>query len=230
VVEKQVGSSTYKLVDSREEHELLEDLLEAAKPALPSGTLGLHWLLATPFRYPPLAHGSRFGSRNERSLWYGSDELPTALAEDAYYRLYFLSGSKAKLTPISLVRAAFQAHVRTEKGIDLTLPPFSGYTARLASPVDYSEPQALGSEMRKAGVLAFRSTSARDPKHGTNIGVFSPGAFASKKPLGITQTWQCTVTTGGDAVYEHQVGAAPETHYFRRTSFLVDGAYPSPAA
>ena len=59
VVEAQHEASTMKLVDGPEEQRLLEQLLEAAKPPLPAAAHGLHYLLATPFRYPPLPGGSR---------------------------------------------------------------------------------------------------------------------------------------------------------------------------
>ncbi len=91
VVEGQRIISTRSLVDSDAEHDLLEELIDASKPALPPepAFAGLHYLLYTPFRYPPLRHGSRFGRRHERALWYGAEELDTALAEVAYYRLLF---------------------------------------------------------------------------------------------------------------------------------------------
>ncbi|MCV6615090.1 MAG: RES family NAD+ phosphorylase [Cellvibrionaceae bacterium] len=39
--------------------------------------------MSTPFRYPPLAYGSRFGSTLERGIFYASQELATAFAESA---------------------------------------------------------------------------------------------------------------------------------------------------
>src|SRR5512140_435060 len=100
-VEAQHVVSTRALVDSLEEQALLEQLLDDAKPPVPPGPefAGLHYLLATPFRYPPLAWGSRFGRRHERGIWYGSESCETALAELSYYRLLFFEGTKAKLLP-----------------------------------------------------------------------------------------------------------------------------------
>ena len=37
-------------------------------------------LLSTPFRYPPLPYGSRFGRRHEHGIYYGSKRLDTNLA------------------------------------------------------------------------------------------------------------------------------------------------------
>jgi hypothetical protein len=231
VVEAQHSSSTWKLVDSQREHELLEELIEDSKPRLlPAPEFeGLHWLLFTPFRYPPRPHGSRFGRRHERAVWYGSDELRTALAEDAYYRLYFFAGTAAELTPHRVARSVFQAHVRTDAGVDLTAPPFASHAAALRSPADYAATQRLGSDMRAGGIEAFRSTSARDPDGGTNIGLFSPNAFAKKKPIGVSQTWNCTVTTSGDVAFDRETVGGVERVFFRRSDFLVDGALPSPA-
>src|SRR5262245_65560523 len=51
LVEAQHHVSTLKLVDSVGEQDLLEDLIEAAKPPLPPECRDLHYLLSTPFRY-----------------------------------------------------------------------------------------------------------------------------------------------------------------------------------
>ena len=71
VVEGQHQISTRKLVASDAEQALLEALIETVKPGQLSPAR-LHYLLATPFRYPPLRHGSRFGRRFEPGLWYGA--------------------------------------------------------------------------------------------------------------------------------------------------------------
>lgn len=92
IVESQEQIATLSLVDDLAEQNLLEGLLERSKPSLPAGCKGLHDLLSTPFRYPPLRHGSRFGSRAEPGLLYGARRLPTVLAEAAYYRFVFWIG------------------------------------------------------------------------------------------------------------------------------------------
>src|SRR3954464_14802986 len=62
VVEAQHQLSTRKLVDTAEEQMLLEELPEMSKPPARAPSR-LHSLLSTPFRSPPLRHGSRFGTR-----------------------------------------------------------------------------------------------------------------------------------------------------------------------
>ena len=51
LVEAQHRISTSRLTDSLAEEERLEALIEQAKPSLPDAARGLHYLLATPFRY-----------------------------------------------------------------------------------------------------------------------------------------------------------------------------------
>ncbi len=226
VVEAQHQVSTRKLVDSAAEQALLEDLIERVKP--PELTGGrLHYLLFTPFRYPPLRHGSRFGARHQRGVWYASENRRTAFAEVAYYRMLFLEGSRAALGAVTTQLTAFTVRMRSTRGIDLVAPPFDVHRKSIASPVRYTSSQALGGAMRDAGVELFRYPSARDASGGVNVGAFTPTVFGKAKPQGF-ETWHCT------AVLAHVEFAkgdyfTRESFSFPREQFLVDGALPSPA-
>ena len=223
VVEGQHVIATRNLVDSTEEHELLERMIEAAKPVLPRGPefAGFHYLLTTPFRYPPLRHGSRFATRHERSIFYGSTELRAAFAETAYYRLLFLEGTKAKLDAIDTDLSAFKVGYRTRKGLDLT------GRAAISSPDDYDAGQKAGARMRSAGVEAFRYTSARDAEGGVNVGLLTPQAFTSKRP-GTMQVWRATASPAVVELRRHDL-LRPELFTFPREQFLVRGKLPRPA-
>jgi len=218
-------------VDSPEEQALLERLLDDAKPPIPSGPEfeGLHYLLATPFRYPPLPHGSRFGRREERGIWYGSESRETALAELSYYRLLFFAGTKGAVLPNTTPFSAFRARVATGAGIDLTAPPFAAERAAISSRTAYDESQRLGTEMRADGVEAFRYASARDPAGGTNVGLFTPAAFAAKRPRAPAETWSCTVTAAGDVEWVRQDVVTVRRLRHARAEFLVRGRLPAPA-
>jgi hypothetical protein len=225
-VEAQHQVSTRKLVDTSAEQELLEELIEAAKP--PDLTRGrVHYLLATPFRYPPLKYGSRFGSRFERGIWYGAEDQRTLFAEVAYYRLVFLDGSRADLGTISTQLTAFTARVSTPRGIDLVAPPFDAHRPVIASPTDYGPTQALGAAMRAAGVEAFRYPSARDQEGGINVGVFSSSAFGRSQPRGL-ETWHCTATRQRVELVKRDYFAKRAFSY-ARDGFLVNGRLPAPA-
>ena len=227
VVESQHQVSTRKLVDSAEEQALLEQLIDGAKP--PDLTGGrLHYLLFTPFRYPPLPHGSRFGRRHQRGIWYGSLERRTAFAEVAYYRLLFLEGTQAPLGTITTPLTAFRATLRTTHGVALDAPPFDAFRATIASPVSYAESQALGGAMRDAGVEAFTWPSARDAAGGANVGAFVPSVFGRTKPASL-ESWHCAASRERVDVTRRDYFQR-ETFEFPREQFLVDGALPSPAA
>jgi hypothetical protein len=168
VVESQHQISTRKLVDSDAEQLVLEQLIETAKPPDPTPSARLHYLLSTPFRYPPLRHGSRFGTRYERGLWYGSETRRATFAETAYYRLLFLEATAADLGTVQVGLSVFRVRTRTRRGIDLTTAPFDRFQGSLVSKTSYEATQALGSAMRRGGVEVFRYRSARDVAGGTN--------------------------------------------------------------
>ena len=135
-VESQHQLSTRKLVDSRDEQELLETLIDRVKPPAVETATSQHYLLTTPFRYPPLRHGSRFGGRHERGIWYGSETRQTVFAEVAYYRMVFLAGTAAELGTITTQLSAFRVNARSARGVDLVAGPVS-YT-HLTLPTIYS--------------------------------------------------------------------------------------------
>jgi len=227
-IESQHLISTRKLVDSDDEQRLLEELIEARKPALPPlAPRPLHYLLTTPFRYPPLPHGSRFGTRLELGIWYGSLELRGVFAETAYYRLLFVEGSKAQLTPLELELTIFRIRVKTRLGIDLTAAPFAAHESALSSKESYAASQALGRAMREAGVEAFKYRSARDALSGTNLAVTTPRAFAERRPTDL-ETWWCRID-------EISVDFVRKSHFqrgamrFLREQFLVRGRLPAPS-
>jgi len=229
VVEAQHRNATRRLVDSDAEQELLESLIDRAKPPSPAGPEfeGLHYLLLTPFRHPPLVHGSRFGTRAEPGIWYGSRTRATAFAEKAYYLLLFLEGTTAELTPLETDVSIFQAAYDTRRGVDLTRGAFARYRALISSPSEYGASQALGREMRADGVEAFLYASARDPEHGANVGLFVREALASRRPS-VPESWRCVVTRDGAFVTKEDVFRSA-SFAFKRRVFEVDGRLPAPA-
>lgn len=226
IVESQENSSTRKLVNTLDEQILLEHMIEEVKPPFLQEFRGYHPLLYTPFRYPPLKHGSRFGGRHERSLWYGSQKLKTAMAELAFYRLNFLSASDASLGVVVAQYTAFSVHVNAGLAIKLAEQPFLKFVDTISSPVNYSASQELGTAMRENGIEAFNFKSARDPETGVNIGLFSPSALARKQPESQSfQSWQCVAD---HRVVEFLRTSAIETDAatFSIDIFMINGKLP----
>jgi len=227
VVESQEQIATNQLVDSLEEQKQLEEMLEQSKPALPDDTKILHYLLSTPFRYPPLMHGSRFGSRFEPSLFYASKKLATAFAETAFYRFYFWNGMVEASHSGKYVteHTVFKASYYSASSLKLQLPPFNDYKATLTDPSYYRETQQLGNDMRLNGIKAFEYVSARDIDEGENIALFHSTVLTSKKPKD-QQQWLCE-TTPEKVSFSTKNGML---YSYPLTSFLVDGRFPQPAA
>jgi hypothetical protein len=229
MVESQVQVATTAIVDSAEEQAVLEALLDQGKPPLRPGTERLDYLLRTPFRYPPLAHGSRFGSRFEPSIFYGSLGYQAVLAECAYYRFVFWTGMARPPPGRRLVsqHTSFQASYRTRRGIRLQDPPFSAFASELSSPASYAETQALGTEMRHKGTEAVEYVSARDPDHGINVALFQPAALAPPCRATDLKAWTCTTTAERVAFLALADRSVKE---FPLTDFLLAGNFPAPAA
>ena len=226
LVESQEQVATNALVRTLAEQALLEDLIEAAKPTLPAPASGLHYLLATPFRYPPLPWGSRFGRCFEPSLFYAARTRDTVLAESAYYRFVFWSGMAVPPpAPLDTRHTLFSVAISTRRGLQLQHAPFEAHAAALLDRRYYDATQALGSAMRDAGIAAFEYRSARDPLQGLNVALFSPDALAAAKP-DILDEWLCQTSAGRVSYYSRPGGGICE---FSIDTFLVDGQLPLPA-
>lgn len=224
VVESQEQVATVEITDNLAEQAALEALLEAeVKPKYPQNVHGLHYLFSTPFRYPPLRDGSRFGTRIENSLYYGAKDLPVALAETAYYRFVFRR-SIAAPAPTEVLQSrhtSFSGKYRTELG--LALQNFGTLTQQLAHPSDYELAQSLGKAARKAGVEALEYRSAR--AQGINVAFYYPHVIHSAKPCEMGE-WICHCD---DASVALKSLSSSELYEFPLSQFIVAGKFPLPA-
>ena len=227
LVESQEQVATLSYVDTLEEQEILEALLETAKPPYPTQERDLHYLLKTPFRYPPLKWGSRFGRVHEPSIFYGGQTIPTTLAESAYYRWVFWYSMEGTPAADSLrsEHTLFSVGYAVTKGVTLNSEVFAKHQAVLRHPVEYAPCQQVGSAMRAAGVEAFEYASARDPAGGSCVGLFTPSALTQQQPADM-QSWFC-VTTADQVSFKRKDAAGVTT--FELSEFLYRGGLPFPA-
>lgn len=193
IVEYQAKSYTRKYVDSHEEHEVLENIIESSKPQQKiainetAEEFNLHYLLTTEFRYPSLKWGSRFGTRFERSILYTSVDLETAMSEKAFYKLSFLRASSGDVGGKNIPLTAFKINVASQAHLALSERPFAKYTNEISSKVSYIQSQKLGMVMRENRVECFDFTSARASNNGINYGIFTPKALENNHDLEQTQ-------------------------------------------
>jgi hypothetical protein len=224
IVETQEIAATRSITRSAADQHRLEALLDASKPAIPPDCQGLSYLLFTPFRYPPLNYGSRFGSTLERGIFYGSAELTTAFAETAVYLWLFQSGPliTGPLERIRDQRTAFSVRVASQKALDLTEEAFHEIQDKLRNPASWQFTQELGTQLRALGTEFFWYPSARW-QAGRNIAVFSPKTFVTKQPEQQLH-WNLQLTPS-TCWFGRQDADSIE---FQRSEFEVKGAIPHP--
>lgn len=194
MVEAQHRISTLKIVDSLAEQEILEDILDEAKPPLPAECRHLDYLLATPFRYRPYPTGSRFRRAGfTPGVWYGAERVETAAAEMVFYRYLFHAESPE--TPFSDETAEYTAicaELATASALDLQAGALAADAARWTHLTEYGACQDLADAARQIGVEILRYRSARDPKGGANLAVLHCAAFARPAPVE-RQSWHIRI-------------------------------------
>jgi hypothetical protein len=191
-VEAQHVISTMVLVDTAAEQRLLEDLIEGTKPGPPPEGAHLHYLLFTPFRYPPFGRGSRFRGPADPGVFYGAEAIRTACAELGYWRWRFVMDSPALAELEPKPQTVFSVAVRGS-AIDLRRPPYVRRRKLWTDPVDYGPCQELAEAARQDDVTLIRYESVRDPERGGAAAILSPKGFARRKPVR-TETWYLAVT------------------------------------
>lgn len=177
MVEAQHRIATNRLADTADDQLLLEALADEVKPALPKAARRLPWLLAAPFRYG-LGRPSRFRSADTLpGIFYAAEEVETAVAETAHWRLAAFARSPGFARPRGAVpMSAFSVAVDTARALDLTAPPFDAPAGRWTHPSDYAATQGLAAAARAARAGAIRAPSARRAG-GVNVAVLDPAAL-----------------------------------------------------
>lgn len=191
-VEAQHLVSTAPLVDTLAEQYVLEKLLEASKPPVPTAAAHLHWLLFTPFRYAPPPGGSRFRGPHDPGVLYAADGIRTACAELGYWRWRHLLESPELTSMPQRPQTVFQIGLKGS-AIDLRKPPLARQRRRWTDPHDYSACQRLAVRARAQNIEMIRYESVRDPQHDGCVATLTPAAFARPAPLA-QETWLLGVT------------------------------------
>lgn len=221
LVEAQHRVSTLKLVDSVDEQETLEDLIQTTKPSLPPDCQHLHYLLATPFRYgAPYPGGSRFRRAGlTEGVFYAAEAPQTAVAEMAFYRLLFYAESPDTAWPANPAEyTAFAADYATRKAVDLTTGKYLKDRAAWMHLTDYASCQAFADVARAAKVAVIRYRSVRDPRQGLNLALLAGRAFAKPRPARL-QTWHIRLSDAG----AHAVCESPRSRItYDRQAFAAD--------
>lgn len=203
LAEAQHINATRKLVDSFDEQSALEAELEGSKPPYPPDCAGLHFLLFTPFRYRATpTGGSRFRAPGfTPGVYYGAQEVETAVAEVCHHRMRTFRDAPDVQPPTNPSSfTAFRVTAATQRGLNLTLPPFAEHAGLWTAPEDYGACQALADRARAADVEVILSQSVRDPYGRLNVSILTCAAFVSREPEA-QQSWEvCASTTDAWAI------------------------------
>lgn len=190
-----------KLVDSLEEQTVLEQIIEDTKPRVPPECKNLHYLLFTPFRYPPQPNGSRFRhAATPEGVFYAASCPDTAVAEAAFYRLLFFAESPGLPFPKNPNEyTLFSVAISSPAVIDLTLPPYAANAAIWMHPNRYQPCQDFADAAREVGTEVICYASVRDPEHRLCYAVMKCCAFVSHPDN--KQTWQLLISEAGVYAY-----------------------------
>lgn len=227
LVEQQGFQATRRITDSLDEQAFLEAFLEDSKPELPDAVECpiRHRLLLTPFRYRK-PHGSRFASRWERGLFYGSRTRFGCLLEGGYYELVFQSGPEQPFPrSVAIHKMLFHVEVSTANGLQLQSQRGKQLQRRLRDPIDTSFSQDLGREMREAGIEAFEYHSARSQNDVVQFGALSCCVFRSAPFDQVDFQVEATVNEVAFRCLDDN-----SVKHFKREQFLVNGVLPQPSA
>jgi len=223
VVESQEKVATMNLVDTLVEQSLLEDLIEESKPC--AHQTNRHYLIKTPFRYPPLKHGSRFGSRFENGIFYAGQTLRSAICESAFYSFYFMSRTTTPYKDAIINhKTSFSVKVEDKKHIALTEISDPAIKSKLMHKSNYQYTQSIGKKMREQNASSFSFPSARCEKE-VNIGVFDIHSIVGEPKN--YQNWEVK-QTAKNILFYCQINPSLNLS-FDINDFLIDGVLPMPS-
>ncbi len=221
VVEHQHTHATRKLVDTQQEQQLLEDILDQSKPQYPENVAHFDYLLKTPFRYLPVnRYGSRFRRAGSREgVFYASARLQTALAETAYYRIRFFQATESNMLPRPRAQlTAFTVKYATRSHLDLRKPPLNRDSDAWTSLTSYQQTQNFADIARQANVELIAYESVREAGRGVNYALLKPSAFQGTSPVD-RQTWYFYLSPV-EAHFSRAHATSSEDHYtFDRARF-----------
>ena len=201
-VEAQHVVSTLRLTNNDpNRQELLERILEESKPAPPANTHKLHYLLATPFRYPPSHHGSRFRLWPDPGVLYSATLRRTACAEMGFWRCQFLRDSPGLTSIPAAAQTLFQLGA-IGQGIDLTERRLKKWHQLWTHNSSYTATQALARDARTLDMHWIAYQSVRDPESGLCYAILNPLSLRPRQPIA-RETWYLTVTTGS-AIWQRE--------------------------
>ena len=187
------AAATLEATDTKEEADLVEQLVSDSIARPTSEVSDLHSLLEKPFITKPHRNGSRFGSLSSTGVFYAGFAPETAAAERGFYVRKFLLDSPA-LPYISQQHIRITAQIKSSI-IDVRVAPFHTYKKIFMDENSYVKTQEFAEMVRTTDVLGIKYASVRSPGNEACLALLSPKGFAKKMPNNIEGNWTCFATT-----------------------------------
>lgn len=224
MVETQEYSGSLSLVDNLEEQSVLELILDDYKPPYAEGSEKRHYLISSPFRYPPLEYGSRFAAAIEPSYFYASESIEACLAEAAFYRFMLIEGTISPYQKtITSKHDLFFVNAKSANTIDLCVIKQNTIQKELSHPCSYLVSQSIGKHCRDRGATLLRFYSARSKHQGINVAIDNHQVITSAVPINITP-YICELDSQNEIVRFSAPRNFPVR--FQKDQFEVNGQFP----
>ena len=203
------------------EQAVLEDLLEACKPRLPQPAADLHYLLATPFRYPPLQvrFAIRSPHRAEPVLCVARASVPCwprpRITDSCSGRAW----QTAPTAPLTTQHSCSAPRSRPARGLRLQRPPFDEFRPARASLRVHGDPGAghADARSRRRGLRVSCRLATRTAASTSRCSRRTRSRLANPS---FVQPWLCETNGRSRELLLRTRSARPE---FALDTFTVDG-------
>lgn len=184
--------ATLEVTDTKDEAELVEQLVSDSVARPSTEVPGLHHLLEKPFVTKPHRNGSRFGSLGSTGVFYAGFASETAAAERGFYVRKLLVDSP-ELPSVTQQQVRLTAQIKSPI-IDIRVAPFHTYNKIFMDKNSYEKTQEFADVVRKTSVYGIKYASVRSPRNEPCLALLSPRGFAKKIPNSIEGNWTCFAT------------------------------------
>lgn len=215
--------SLSRLTDSEDQKKILKRKLFPEEFNSNDNFNDLENFLLEPFKLPPLKYGSRFGSENEKGIFYASCDIITALYESVYYLFVFIKDSNMPLKPYFVTYNSFSVGLKTSNNLDLTVSEWKNLKYKISDPSSWQYSQDIGKKAREADFDSISYYSSRKDS-GVNIAVLKDGVFLNKKPQDFIY-WEGYINND----YITFQSSPSQVRVFKKSDFMIEGNFPLPS-
>ena len=203
-----------KLVDTPEEVDLLQELLEISASPSPAQFAGYNPVISGPFkRRPGTLPESRFRGIGDAGVFHSAFDMRTALCEYSWHQAKYRSHSEGLASVKAIPMQIFSVNVKLSV-VDLGDSYFSSSRSSLLAKSNYAESQRFARILRKSKVQGARHVSVRNIEGGECLAIFDILGIASKEPSFHDENWWLSFSGNTAYVQHDRLVGSGEEHSF----------------